>query len=73
MPSCCSRKFGKVILPRLDYAAAAVGLAASVGLGLLGPGAYSIDARLFGHREIFIPAAGPFRSARGEMDVPPLG
>jgi len=45
-----------VMLPRLDCAAALVGLAASVGLGLLGPGAFSIDARLFGRREIFIPA-----------------
>jgi hypothetical protein len=48
--------FGKAMLPRLDCAAAAVGMAACVGLGLLGPGAFSIDARLFGHREIFIPA-----------------
>ena len=44
------------VLPRLDAAAAVVGLAAAVALGLLGPGTYSIDAHLFGRREIFIPA-----------------
>ena len=44
------------VLPRLDGAAAVVGLAAAAALGLLGPGAFSIDARLFGRREIFIPA-----------------
>jgi hypothetical protein len=50
--------FGAAVLPRLDGAAAVVGLAAAAGLGLLGPGAFSIDARLFGRREIFIPAKG---------------
>jgi hypothetical protein len=44
------------VLPRLDGAAAVLGLAAAAGLGLLGPGAFSIDARLFGRRAIFIPA-----------------
>jgi uncharacterized membrane protein YphA (DoxX/SURF4 family) len=48
--------FGGDVLPRHDCAAAVVSLAAAVGLGLLGPGAFSIDARLFGRREIFIPA-----------------
>jgi hypothetical protein len=48
--------FGGAVLPRLDGAAAVLGLAAAAGLGLLGPGAFSIDARLFGRREIFIPA-----------------
>jgi hypothetical protein len=48
--------FGAAVLPRLDHAAAVVGLAAAAGLGLLGPGAFSIDARLFGRRKIFIPA-----------------
>ena len=48
--------FGGAVLPRLDGGAALVGLAAAVALGLLGPGAFSIDARLFGRREIFIPA-----------------
>ena len=34
----------------------------SVALVLLGPGAYSVDARLFGHREIIIPeSSGPPR------------
>jgi hypothetical protein len=47
---------GGVVLPRLDPGTAAVGLAAAIALGLLGPGAFSIDARLFGRREIFIPA-----------------
>jgi uncharacterized membrane protein YphA (DoxX/SURF4 family) len=42
-------------LPRLDGSAAAIGLAAAAALALLGPGAFSIDARLFGRREIFIP------------------
>src|SRR5262245_48547759 len=40
----------------LDGAAAVVGLAAAAALALLGPGAFSIDARLFGRREILIPA-----------------
>ena len=44
------------VLPRFDGATAVVGLAAAAALGLLGPGAFSIDARLFGRREIFIPA-----------------
>lgn len=47
--------FGAAVLPRLDGAAAIVGLSAVAGLGLLGPGAFSIDARLFGRRSIFIP------------------
>jgi hypothetical protein len=47
---------GGIVLPRLDAAAAILGLAAAAGLRLLGPGAFSIDARLFGRRAIFIPA-----------------
>jgi putative oxidoreductase len=47
---------GGAVLPRLDAAAAIVSLAAAAGLALLGPGAISIDARLFGRRAIFIPA-----------------
>jgi uncharacterized membrane protein YphA (DoxX/SURF4 family) len=35
----------------------------SVALVLLGPGAFSVDARLFGWREIVVPRAG--RSAPG--------
>jgi uncharacterized membrane protein YphA (DoxX/SURF4 family) len=49
--------FGGAVLPRLDGAAAVLGLAAAAGLALLGPGAFSIDARRFGRREIFIPAS----------------
>jgi hypothetical protein len=48
--------FGAAVLPRLDGAAAVVGLATAAALCLIGPGAVSIDARLFGRREIFIPA-----------------
>jgi membrane associated rhomboid family serine protease len=46
--------FGGPMLPGVDGAAAVLGLAAAAGLGLIGPGAFSIDARLFGRREIFI-------------------
>jgi hypothetical protein len=48
--------FDAAVLPRLDSVAAIIGLAAAAGLGLLGPGAFSIDAHLFGRREIFIRA-----------------
>jgi hypothetical protein len=48
--------FGGSVLPQLDGATAAVGLATAAAVGLLGPGAFSIDARLLGRREIFIPA-----------------
>jgi hypothetical protein len=48
--------FEAAVLPHLDGVAAVVSLAAAAALGLLGPGAFSIDARLFGRREIFIPA-----------------
>ena len=48
--------FETAVLPHLDSIAAVIGLAAAAGLGILGPGAFSIDARLFGRREIFIPA-----------------
>ena len=44
------------VLSGRDGGAAAVSLAAAAALALLGPGAFSIDARLFGRREIFIPA-----------------
>jgi uncharacterized membrane protein YphA (DoxX/SURF4 family) len=48
--------FEWAVLPRLDCAAAVIGLATAAGLALVGPGAFSIDARLFGRRAIFIPA-----------------
>jgi hypothetical protein len=47
---------GRVVLPRVDAGAAVLALAAAAGLRLLGPGAFSVDARLFGRRAIFIPA-----------------
>jgi hypothetical protein len=49
--------FEGAVLPRLDGPAATiVGVAAAAALGLMGPGAFSIDARRFGRREVFIPA-----------------
>ena len=54
--------FPVAVLTGLDGAAAAVTLAAAAALALLGPGAFSIDARLFGRREIFIPATDGQRS-----------
>jgi hypothetical protein len=59
---------GEVVLPHLDGSAAVLGLAAAAGLGLLGPGAFSIDARRFGRRAIFIPAkdaSGRSRKSHG--------
>jgi len=43
---------------------AALALLAVMGLtvALLGPGAYSVDARLFGRREILVPRRAPGRS-----------
>jgi uncharacterized membrane protein YphA (DoxX/SURF4 family) len=43
------------LLPGADSAAAIIGMAAAIAIAVLGPGALSIDARLFGRREIFIP------------------
>jgi hypothetical protein len=63
---------GAAVLPRLDGAAAVVGVAAAAALGLLGPGTYSIDAHLFGRREIFIPAKDRSDST-GEKHVPCTG
>ena len=39
----------------IDRMAAVLVVADAVAIALLGPGAYSLDARLFGRREIFIP------------------
>jgi len=47
--------FDSTVLPHLDRGGAAVGVASAVVLAVLGPGAFSIDARVFGRREIFIP------------------
>jgi hypothetical protein len=63
---------GATVLPRLDAAAVVVGVAAASALGLLGPGTYSIDAQLFGRREIFIPAKDRSDNT-GEMHVPCTG
>jgi uncharacterized membrane protein YphA (DoxX/SURF4 family) len=38
----------------IDRMAAVLVVADAVAIALLGPGAYSLDARLFGRREIFI-------------------
>lgn len=54
-----------------DGAAAALVLAMGVSVALLGPGAYSVDARLFGRREIVVPRARPttFRNGTGTPNV----
>jgi putative oxidoreductase len=51
-----STPFDGAVLSRGDGGSAVVGLAAAAALALLGPGAFSVDCRLFGRREIFIPA-----------------
>lgn len=48
--------FGGAVLPHLDGTTAAIRLATAASVGMLGPGAFSIDARLLGRRQIFIPA-----------------
>jgi uncharacterized membrane protein YphA (DoxX/SURF4 family) len=48
----------------LDVARAALVASAAGAIVLLGPGAFSIDARLFGRREIIIPH-DPRPTARG--------
>jgi hypothetical protein len=53
---------GGVVLPPFDSEAAILGLAATTALRALGPGAFSLDARLFGHRQIFIPAKADERA-----------
>jgi|GEM_PF-5372935 len=76
--------FDWALLPRHDGAATLVGVAAAAALGLLGPGAFSFDARRFGRREIFIAARRVseesesrtrlrFRDDPGEKDIPYRG
>lgn len=49
-------------------------VAIAVAIGLLGPGAFSFDARLFGRREIFIPAdtASPKPQSLNKTNAPNL-
>ena len=42
------------LLVRVDPTAALVSLAAALAIALLGPGAFSVDARRFGRRAIFV-------------------
>jgi len=62
-------QLGGAVLPRLDITAAVVGLAAAAALGLVGPGAFSIDARRFGRREIFIPSSDASDNVRSSTAV----
>ena len=48
----------RTIAPGVGTAAgdgSAIALVIAIAVGLLGPGAYSVDARLFGRREIEVP------------------
>jgi uncharacterized membrane protein YphA (DoxX/SURF4 family) len=45
----------------VDYVVALLVIVDAVALAVLGPGAYSVDARLFGRREIIIPEQFPPR------------
>jgi len=49
--------------PSLDVARAALVATDAAAILLLGPGAFSIDARLFGRREIIIPHSSSSRGA----------
>ena len=49
-----------------DTATLALLLVMSVTVALIGPGAYSVDARLFGRREIVVPRAERGRGRDGE-------
>jgi putative oxidoreductase len=46
----------------LDWLAALFGLIAALAIALVGPGAFSLDAHLFGRREIVIPHRVPPRA-----------
>jgi hypothetical protein len=49
---------------RPDHSMALLRVGSSVATALLGPGAYSVDARLFGRREVVIDLERPSRSQR---------
>lgn len=64
-----ARQFEPVLAPGVSglVSGQALGLLAVMGVtvALLGPGAYSVDARLFGRREIVVP-----RAPRGRFGDP---
>jgi uncharacterized membrane protein YphA (DoxX/SURF4 family) len=49
---------------RLDHPMALLRVGSSIAIALLGPGAYALDARLFGRREVVIDLERPSRSQR---------
>ena len=49
---------------RLDHSMALLRVGSSIATALLGPGAYALDARLFGRREVVIDLERPSRSQR---------
>jgi len=53
---------------QLDAAAALLIAVNAIALALLGPGAHSIDAYLFGRREIIIPPEALSHSTRADAD-----
>jgi len=55
---------GDTASSRLDHSMALLRVGSSVAAALLGPGAYSADARLFGRREVVIDLEPPSRSQR---------
>lgn len=50
--------------PRLDHSMALLRVGSCLAAALLGPGAYSADARLFGRREVVIDLEPPSRGVR---------
>jgi hypothetical protein len=55
---------GDAAASRLDHSMALLRVGSSVAAVLLGPGAYSADARLFGRREVVIDLEPPSRRQR---------
>jgi hypothetical protein len=55
---------GDAAVSRLDHSMAVLRVGSSVAAVLLGPGAYSADARLFGRREVVIDLEPLSRSQR---------